>query len=141
MGTHLFHCSHGGEQITSHNTFRDAFAFIMKDVRFHVLHEQIHVLPLPSFESFHWWVNTMLSIDCIRTLIDVVIVDPTWAHLILWVASFDKAPWSILSLSISLDYIWFCELFCFTRWPWQWWFMQNDFTMINIQHMHFSFLL
>jgi hypothetical protein len=25
----------------------------VKDVGFHVLHEQIHVCPLPYFESFH----------------------------------------------------------------------------------------
>jgi hypothetical protein len=77
VGTHLFHCSHGEEQTTSHNTFWDAFAFIMKDAGFHALHEQIHVLPLPYFESFHWRINIMLLIDCICTLIDVVIVDPT----------------------------------------------------------------
>ncbi len=77
VGTHLFHCSHGEEQITSHNDFRDAFAFIMKDAGFHVLREQIHALPLPYFEYFHWQINIMLLIDCIRTLIDVVIVDPT----------------------------------------------------------------
>lgn len=53
VGTHLFRYSHGEEQITSHNAFQDAFAFIMKDVGFHVLHEQIHVCPLPYFESFH----------------------------------------------------------------------------------------
>jgi len=64
-------------QTSSHNAFQDAFAFIMKDVGFHVLHEQIHILPLPYFESFHWRINIMLLIDYIRTLIDVVIVDPT----------------------------------------------------------------
>lgn len=54
VGTHLFHWSHGGEQTTSHNVFRDVFAFIMKDVGFHVFREQIHTLPLRYFESFHW---------------------------------------------------------------------------------------
>ncbi len=39
LGMHLFRCAHGEEKTTSHNVVRDAFAFIMKDVRFHVLHE------------------------------------------------------------------------------------------------------
>ncbi len=43
-----FFCSHGGEWIASHDVVEDAFVSIAKDARFHVSHEQTHVLfPLP----------------------------------------------------------------------------------------------
>jgi hypothetical protein len=44
MGTHLFHYSHGEEQISSHNFLQNAFASIMKNMGFHVLPKQIYVL-------------------------------------------------------------------------------------------------
>jgi hypothetical protein len=45
-GDSFFHYSHGGEQITSHDAIWDVLPFIVKDVRFHVSHEQIHIFPL-----------------------------------------------------------------------------------------------
>jgi hypothetical protein len=33
------HCSHSGEQIASHNAIWDAFASIMIEAWFHLLHE------------------------------------------------------------------------------------------------------
>ncbi len=39
MGIHLICCTHGGERTASHDIVWDAFAFITKDVRFHVLCE------------------------------------------------------------------------------------------------------
>jgi hypothetical protein len=48
-GTHLIYCSHGGDQIIFHDAIRDVFASIVKDMGFHVSHEQIHVLLSPSF--------------------------------------------------------------------------------------------
>jgi hypothetical protein len=44
MGIHLFRYTHGGEMTISHDVVRDAFAFIAKDVKFHVLQKQTHVL-------------------------------------------------------------------------------------------------
>jgi hypothetical protein len=76
MGTHL-HYSHDGEWITSHDVAQDVFASIVKDVRFHVLHEHIRVLLLPSFQFFHWWVDIVLLANGICTLADMVIVNPT----------------------------------------------------------------
>jgi len=49
MRIHFFHCAHGGERIVSHDVMQDAFASIAKDVGFHVLHEQTHILMLPLF--------------------------------------------------------------------------------------------
>ncbi len=43
--------AYGGEKTTSHDVVRDAFASNSKDVRFHVLHEQTHVLLLLTFQS------------------------------------------------------------------------------------------
>ncbi len=43
MGIQLFHYAHGGERMISHDVVSNAFAFIVKDVRFHVLCEQTHV--------------------------------------------------------------------------------------------------
>ncbi len=50
--THLLLCSHGGEWIASHDLVQNAFVSIAKDIRFHVSHEQTHVLPSPSLVFF-----------------------------------------------------------------------------------------
>jgi hypothetical protein len=34
------------------------------------------------FNSSHWWINIVLTKDGIRTLIDIIIDDPTQTHLI-----------------------------------------------------------
>jgi hypothetical protein len=39
-------------------------------------------------QSFHWWVDIVLLVDGIRTLVDVIIVDPTQANLVSWAALF-----------------------------------------------------
>jgi hypothetical protein len=49
MGIHFFHCTHGGEKMVSNEVVQDAFASITRDVGFHVLHEQTHILMLPPF--------------------------------------------------------------------------------------------
>jgi hypothetical protein len=46
---HLFHCVHGGKHITTHDVVWDSFASFVKDVGFHVLCEQTHVLMVPYF--------------------------------------------------------------------------------------------
>lgn len=45
----FFHCSHGEEQIASHDIIWDIFTFIAKNMMFHVSCEQIHVFSLFSF--------------------------------------------------------------------------------------------
>jgi len=51
MGIHFFCCAHGGEKITSYDVIRDVFASIVKNVGFHVLREQTHILPFSSLQS------------------------------------------------------------------------------------------
>lgn len=82
MGIHLLYYVHGGERTTSHGVVRDALTSIAGDAKFHVLQEQTQVLPLPSFQYFHQWVNIVLSVASIRTLANVVIVDPILAYLV-----------------------------------------------------------
>jgi hypothetical protein len=44
MGIHLVHCAHGEEKTTLHDFVRDAFATIVRNVRFHVPQEHTHFL-------------------------------------------------------------------------------------------------
>jgi hypothetical protein len=48
---HLLHYVHGGERTTTHDAIQDYFASIVKDVGYHVVHKQTHVLPTSSFKS------------------------------------------------------------------------------------------
>jgi hypothetical protein len=82
MGIHLLPCVHGGERTTLHYVGRDVFVAIMKDVKFHVLWEQTHILPPLALKYLHNWVNIVLLIDIVRTLVDVVITDPTRVDLV-----------------------------------------------------------
>jgi hypothetical protein len=75
--THPLHYAHGRELIVSHNTIWDGFTSIVRYMMFHVSHEQTYVLPLPSFQNFHWQVDIVLFIDGTHTFIDVVIATPT----------------------------------------------------------------
>jgi hypothetical protein len=56
----------------------------VKDVEFHVLREQTHVLLLSSLQYFCSFVNIVLLVDNICTLANVIIVDPTQADLVSW---------------------------------------------------------
>jgi hypothetical protein len=42
----LFCYVHGGKHITTHDVVSNFFASIVRDVKFHVLHKQIHVLSM-----------------------------------------------------------------------------------------------
>jgi hypothetical protein len=46
MTMHLFCYTHDGGENISHDVVQDVFASIMKDVKFHILHEQTHILSL-----------------------------------------------------------------------------------------------
>ncbi len=67
----------------TYDTIWDAFTSIAKDARFHVFCEQIHVLPSPSLESLHWWVNMVFTIDGVHKLANVVIINSIWEDLVL----------------------------------------------------------
>jgi len=87
MRTDPFHYAHGGELIVFHNTIWDGFTSIVRDMRSHVSHEQTYVLPLPSFQTFHWQVDIVLSIDGTHTFTNVVIATPTRINLVFYVVS------------------------------------------------------
>lgn len=82
--THLLCYFHGGEHNASHNVVWDAFASIMKYARFYVnKFMSFHHLPF----NIHRQVDIMLLVDDIRTLANMVIVDPTQATLVSHVSS------------------------------------------------------
>ncbi len=92
MRTYPLHYTHGGELIVFHDTIWEGFTSIVRDMKFHVSHEQIHVLPLPSFQNFHWQIDIILPIDGTHTFTNVVIATFTqinWFftlfHLVGWV--------------------------------------------------------
>jgi len=68
--------------MTTHNSVYNTFASIAKGTRFHVLHEHIHVLSLPSLKYLSQWVNIMLTTYGAHTLIDFIIVNPIQTHLV-----------------------------------------------------------
>ncbi len=81
MGIHLLLCAHGNEHIRTHDAICDTFAAITQDVSFHMGREQLHALPSTTFNSFCWRVDIVFTKDDIRTLADVVIVDPSHMDL------------------------------------------------------------
>jgi hypothetical protein len=52
VGIHLLCCAHGGERIAFHDVVRDAFTSIARDVKFHILQEQIDVFSSSFLKSF-----------------------------------------------------------------------------------------
>jgi hypothetical protein len=83
MGIHLFHCEHGGERMASHDVVWNAFVAIAKDVRFHILRKQTHVLLPLALQSLHCWVNIVLSVNGVCTLLYIVIANPIQVDLVL----------------------------------------------------------
>jgi hypothetical protein len=81
MGIHLLWCVHGNEHIGTHDAIRNIFVTIAWDAGFHVGQEQLHVLPSTTFNFFHRWVDIVFTKNGIRTLINLVIVDPMWTYL------------------------------------------------------------
>jgi hypothetical protein len=82
MGIHLLRFVHGNECIGTHDVICDIFVAIAWDVGFHVGREQLHALPSIIFNPFHRRVNIVFNKDGIRTLTNVVIVDPMRANLL-----------------------------------------------------------
>jgi hypothetical protein len=109
-GTHLFYCSHDGDQIIFHDAFETFLPPLWKTWRF-----MFHMNKLMSFchLPFSFLANKLKLCYWLMHLhfANIVIVNPK---------------------------TWLCMLLHFIRWLWQWWLKQKDFTMINIRHMHFS---
>lgn len=51
MYIHLLKCAYNNEQIQIHNVVRHAFVFKASKVDFHVVHEQLHMLPSSTYKS------------------------------------------------------------------------------------------
>jgi hypothetical protein len=81
MGIHFLRCVHGIKRTRTHDVIRDTFATIVWDADFHMGRKQLYALPSTTFNSFCWWINIVVTKDGIRTLVDVLIVDPTWVDL------------------------------------------------------------
>jgi hypothetical protein len=81
MGIHLLHCVHGNQHTKTHDAIYNTFVAITWDVGFHMEKKQLHVLLSTTFNSFHQWINIVFTKDDIRTLLNIVIVDPTQANL------------------------------------------------------------
>jgi hypothetical protein len=56
---------------------RNVFTVIVRDVRFYVLLEHIHVLSSLALQSSCYQINIVLLINVVRTLANVVIIDLT----------------------------------------------------------------
>jgi len=58
-----------------------------KNARFHVLCEQIHVLPPSSVQLFHQWIDIVLWDNDICILLNIIIVNPIQIDLVFWIVS------------------------------------------------------
>jgi hypothetical protein len=81
MGIHLLCCAHANKLIWTHDAIHYTFVAIVKDVGFHVGQEQLHVLPLNTFNFSYQWIDIVFTKDDICTLIDVVIANPAYEHI------------------------------------------------------------
>jgi len=77
-----------GQHTTKHDVVQDSFVSITRDAKFHVLREQTHVFPMPSFQTSWQQMDIVLTVDGIPILADVVIADLTCANLVSRATSF-----------------------------------------------------
>jgi hypothetical protein len=83
VGIHFLHSNiHGNEHKRIQDVICDTFVAIVWNVDFHVGWKQLHALPSTTFNFFGWWVDIVFTKDDIRTVVDIVIVDSTWAYLL-----------------------------------------------------------
>jgi hypothetical protein len=82
MGIQLSHCTHGNECTRTHDAIRNTFAAIVRDDGFHRRRKQLHALPSTTFNSSHQRFDIVFTKDDIRTLANIVIVNPTQVNLL-----------------------------------------------------------
>jgi hypothetical protein len=92
IGIHLFRCVHWGKHTATHDAIQDFSTSIARDVGFHVLHKQTHVLPMPSLQLSQWQVDIVFTTNGIHTLVNVDITNPIFANLVLQV----NYSWGVL---------------------------------------------
>jgi hypothetical protein len=66
----------------THDAICDTFVAIVQDVGFHVGWIQLHAFLSTMFNSSCQQVDIVFTKDDISTLVDVVIIDPTWTYLL-----------------------------------------------------------
>jgi hypothetical protein len=85
IGIHLFHYAHGGKCTATHDAIQDSFTSIARNVGFHVLHKQMHVLPMPSLQWSQWQVDIVFTTNGTHILVNVNIVNSILMDLVLQV--------------------------------------------------------
>jgi hypothetical protein len=60
------------------------------DANFHLGWKWFHAFFKNMFNFSHWWINIWFTKDGICTLVDIVIVDPTWTYLSPWSCTTQK---------------------------------------------------
>lgn len=60
---HLLQCVHGSEHTRMHDFNSNLFTSIVKEVNFHVLHEQLHTLFTLTLQTYRWFVDIIISKD------------------------------------------------------------------------------
>jgi hypothetical protein len=76
MDIQFLRCSLGNEHTWTHGVIHDTFVAITQNASFHVGQKQLHAFLSNTFNPFRWQVNIAFTKDGIRTLADVVIIDP-----------------------------------------------------------------
>jgi hypothetical protein len=64
------------KKIVSHDVVHDAFVFIARNVRFHILHKHIHVRLSLTLQSTCQQVNIGVLVDGIRMSNNIIITNP-----------------------------------------------------------------
>ncbi len=83
MDIHLLCCTHSNKCTRTHDVIHNTFVAIAQDVGFHVGQKQLYVFPSTMFNSFHQRSNIVITKTGICTLINITIIDPTRADLLL----------------------------------------------------------
>lgn len=84
MSIHFLCCAQVYERSETHDAVCDIFATIAQNVGIHMWQEQLHKLPLPTFNSFCQRINLVFTKNGIHTLVDVVIADSMHVDLFPW---------------------------------------------------------
>jgi hypothetical protein len=79
---HFLCCAHRNKHTRTHDAIRNTFVAIAQYVGFHMEQEQVHVFPSTMSNSSCWQVDIVLTKNEIRTLLNVVITNPTWVGLL-----------------------------------------------------------
>jgi len=84
MCIHLLYYIHGNVCMGTHDVVCNTFVTIAWNIGFHVGQEQLHVFLSIAFNSSCQQVDIMITKNGIRTLINIIIADPTRANLLPW---------------------------------------------------------